>query len=412
MSQTLSGTASGIQDPLAFLGGPYRTLDDRDETLRNIRLIIRVRWFVSPAVLLLLLVTSLAGLSRRELFTLDQLLVNGINTLSVMGLNLLYARLVRRARDVRPLIYLQLFVDILSFSLTVYKTGGAASPLSFLYFGVIFAAALLVSGRASFLTAAISALLFSLVVVLENRGLLPHQDYFIPLSGLPRSLAYQLLTWIVKVSSLFVMALLAAFLTLEIRRKHARLREANEVLDRKIQTLLLLYRTAKALSAHRTVRAVVDTILSELLEFLNLDRALLYLNVQDRYLHLYRVRWRSGIPASEDAQPRLDIPLRMEAGLTARCALEKRPYNIHHPERSELINRELAQRIGMNPFAIAPLVVRDKLIGVLGIDRSSKNGWITEDEFQILQIFAHQAALTLSSLLIDPQQAKEIPSTG
>ncbi len=406
---------NAVLDPLAFLGGPYRALDDRDETLRNIRLIIRVRWFVSPAVLLILLLTSWAGLSRREMFTHDQLLVNAVNTLSVLALNLLYARLVRRVRDVRPLIYLQLFVDILSFSLTVYKTGGAASPLTFLYFGAIFAAALLVSGRASFIIAALSAGMFTLITSLERAGLIPHQSYFTALNELPSSIAYQLLTWLVTLASLFVMALLASFLTLEIRRTHARLQEANAVLDRKIQTLLLLYRTVKTLSAHRTIGEVVDTILSELLDFLSLDRALLYLNVEDRYLHLFRVQRRNapGADAASsgftgDGTLKVDIPLRLESGLTARCALEKRPYNIHRPEESGLINRELAQRIGMNPFAMAPLVVRDKLIGVLGIDRSSQNGWIAEDEFQVLLVFANQAALTLSSLLNDPEHVHEI----
>ncbi len=52
----------------------------------------------------------------------------------------------------------------------------------------------------------------------------------------------------------------------------------------------------------------------------------------------------------------------------------------------------------MNPFALAPLVVRSKLVGVIGIDRSYKNGWITEDEFQILMVFANQAAISLQGL--------------
>ena len=394
---------SGALDPLAFLGGPYRGLDDRDETLRNVRLIIRVRWFVSPAVLLILLLASAAGLSRREFLSANQLAVNAFNTLSILGLNLLYARLVRRAREVRPLIHLQLFVDVLSFSVTVYKTGGAVSPLAFLYFGAIFAAALLVSGRAAFLTAALSAGMFTLIVALERAAVIPRQAYFLALNELPSSAGYQLLTWMVTVASMFVMALLAAFLTLEIRRKHVRLREANTVLDRKIQTLLLLYRTAEALSAQRTVGEVADTILGELLDFLNLDRALLYLNVEDRYLHLYRVRYRDAdSPASRQAAPKVEMPLRLDAGLTARCALEKKAYNIQHPESSDLINRELARRIGLNPFAVAPLVVRDRLIGVVGIDRGTQQGWIREDEFQVLLIFASQAALTLSSLLNDP----------
>ena len=86
------------------------------------------------------------------------------------------------------------------------------------------------------------------------------------------------------------------------------------------------------------------------------------------------------------------------AGLTARAALRQEAYNVTDPADSPLINRELAQRIGMNPFALAPLVVRGRTIGVIGIDRGRDNGAIQNEEFRILQVFANQAAITLYSL--------------
>ena len=63
------------------------------------------------------------------------------------------------------------------------------------------------------------------------------------------------------------------------------------------------------------------------------------------------------------------------------------------------INRELAAKIGMDPFAMAPLVLRGKSVGVIGIDRSFENGSITEEKFKILQMFANQAAITIHSLV-------------
>lgn len=92
------------------------------------------------------------------------------------------------------------------------------------------------------------------------------------------------------------------------------------------------------------------------------------------------------------------MPLRKDAGLTARCALLKEAYNITNPEDSPYINKELAEKIGMNPFALAPLVLRQFVVGVIGIDRSLENGSITDEEFQVLKIFANQAAITIDSL--------------
>jgi GAF domain-containing protein len=95
----------------------------------------------------------------------------------------------------------------------------------------------------------------------------------------------------------------------------------------------------------------------------------------------------------------VDIPLREDAGLTARCALLRLAVKVDRPGESPYINKELARKIGMNPFALAPLLLRGNTVGVLGIDRSHENGFVTEEEFQILQIFANQAAITIGSLV-------------
>ena len=403
-----------MNDPLAFLGSAS-ILDDRQASIQKIKLIIRVRWFIAPTVFLLLIVASLFGLSSRDAFSSDQLIFNGLNTLVILGLNSIYTLLIRRLTNVKPLIYFQLFLDALHFTLTIYKTGGLSSPLSFLYFAVIFAGAVLVSGRASYIAATMTAVLFSIMNLLEMERAIPHQDYFIPLSGLSNLLSYVILSWLFNLVAMYVMATLASFLTGQIRSRNLKLQQDNNILDRKISTLLMLYRTAKALSTYTSVREVVDYLLSELIEFLVLDRALLYVNIEDDHLHLYQVKHscRQGvIPKDREQNLHVDIPLEEGAGLTAMAALNKQAYNIRHPEQSDLINKELAKKIGLNPFALAPLIIRNTVVGVIGIDRSTENGWITEEEFQILLMFANQAAVTIQSLAkngFDPEREARIP---
>jgi GAF domain-containing protein len=154
-----------------------------------------------------------------------------------------------------------------------------------------------------------------------------------------------------------------------------------------------MFRAAEALNQHEDVDEVAAYILDQLMEFLDLDRALLYLNRNNEALELTLVRTRGG---KTDTSVTLEIPLRMEAGLTARVAIEQQAHNIRNPEESELINRELARKIGLNPFAIAPLVLRGTTVGVIGIDRSSQP--IKEDEFQVLKAFANQAAIAIDSV--------------
>ena len=399
-------------DPLSFMEGRAGVEDEREETRRNIRLIVRIRWIVSPSVFAIMLVAWLAGLSGQQSFGENQLVVNGINLGMMLVLNLVYVALSRRMQDLRPLVLFQLLIDVFQVTLTVYKTGGVASPFGFLFFFVIFEAAILRSGAASYVIAAVSSAAFSLTTLLTTLGILPQQDYFSPLTGLQRGRAFVVLSWAFSVAGFFGFAALAAHLTGLLARRQRRLRQAYQVMTRRHETLMLMHRTSKALNSFETTEEVSDNILAELLEHLNLHRALLYLVGNDNCLHLFMVKERSTGGAevetySDDALSdpastglNVSIPLDESAGLTARCAVLQEPYNVADPSTSPHINRELAKKIGLNPFAMAPMVLRGKTVGVIGIDRRKDNGAILNEEFRVLQVFANQAAITLHS--VDP----------
>jgi K+-sensing histidine kinase KdpD len=371
---------------------------EREETRRTLRLIIRIRFIIVPAVLVLVAASALVGFARSAAFTAGSIPLHAVNAAVVIGLNTLCLLLAGRVRDLRPLVLFQLAIDALNFTFTVYKTGGVASPLAFLYYGVIFAAGLLLGARGTFLVAGVCAALYLGIVGLELLHLIPHQSYFVPLAGLHLIPAYVALSVLFTLFSLALIAFLASYLSAELRRRNRSYRQANTRLSKKVATLQLLQRVTEALNSSRRVRDVADAILGELLEFLRLDRALLYLNRDGRTLRLFMVKYRSGSASAGRRSPRISIPLREGAGLTARAAIRRTAMNVRRPQDSPFINRELQKRIGTNPFAIAPLVVRDRLIGVLGVDRSLVSGEISDEEFQVLKIFAGQAAIAISGL--------------
>lgn len=400
------------RDPISFLNKQVSVEDTLEETRRNIKLIIRIRWIVSPSVFLIMMIAYAVGLSGQQSFGENQLIVNGVNLGMMLVLNLVYVALARRVRDLRPLILFQLLIDVFQVTLTVYKTGGVASPFGFLFFFVIFEAAILRSGKASYIIAAVSAASFSLTALLTSVGVLPPQEFFSPFTGLQRSQAFVVLSWAFAVASFFGFAALAAHLTDLLARRQRRLRLAYAIMKRRDATLMLMYRTSKALNSFETTDEVADSILGELLSHLNLHRALLYLVGSDDALHLFMVKERAdtqseiatygenALAAPASTGLNVTIPLVETAGLTARSAILQEPYNIVDPESSPHINRELAKKIGLNPFAVAPMVLRGKTVGVVGIDRSKDNGAIGNEEFRVFQVFANQAAVTLHS--VDP----------
>ena len=178
-----------------FVGRATDSEDDREETRRNIRLIVRIRYVVSPSVFVILAVSGLAGFGSSGWLSTDQLVVNGINLVALLVLNVAYLWLARRLDDLRPLVLFQLLIDVIHITLTVYKTGGVASPFGFLYFFVIFEAAILRGGWSTWTVAAVSSLLFSLTTVLERLGWVPAQEFFSPFSGLTADDRYIILSW-------------------------------------------------------------------------------------------------------------------------------------------------------------------------------------------------------------------------
>ena len=385
------------REPASFLEPTVATPGDRQQLLGSFRLILRLRFLVFPVVLALVLLASLLGPTRRNLLDGQTLLLHGINAAVVLSLNALALLLVRRVRNIAPLVLFQLAIDALNFTFTIYKTGGAASPLAFLYYGPIFAASILAGTRATFATAGLSAFLYAAVVLLEAFGILPHQAWFTALEGVRSSASYRALALLFTLFSLAMIAFLASELARELRRRQHALREANAELERRLRAMHLLHRATAALNRSHSVREVADYILGELLRVLDLDRALLYLAAKSS-LVLLMVKHRAGARKPAGSPLSVRIPLRLDAGLTARAALERRAYNIRQPEASPLINRELAGRIGMNPFALLPLVVRDRLVGVLGVDRSTTYGEIGDEELRLLEVFANQAAIAIASL--------------
>ncbi|MCG8480372.1 MAG: GAF domain-containing protein [Spirochaetales bacterium] len=380
------------QDPFGFLGSSFTFRSSQEQIRRNLTLIIRIRWFVSPSILLIMVLAGLIGVANQFTFSVEQIAINGVNVLIMLMLNLCYTILARRVEDLGPLVVLQLMIDVIHFAFTVYKTGTVTSPFTFLFFFVIFSGALLVSGRTAYFIAGISSFLYGAIVLLERIGVIPHQAYFSPLSGLQENPSYFFLSVGFTVGSMFAFAALAAFLTGLIHRRQEELRKTVRLLREKNDTMLMLFRTAEAFNQHIRIEEVGEYVLDQLMEHLDLDRALLYL-VEGDVLRLLLVRTRGG---RTDDSVTLEIPLAIEAGLTARVAIEQKAFNVREPEQSGLINRELAKKVGLNPFAIAPLVLRGRTVGVIGIDRS--NNSIKSEEFQVLKAFANQAAIAIDSV--------------
>ncbi len=383
-------------DAGAIAGEP----DQPDLMVANIGLLVRLRWGVHllvPALLLLLAQEGLQITSSRAPgaeTTMDYIRTLWPNfAIAAIGLaiNGVYKVLLERRHNLRPIAHAQVWLDTAIFALVIYNTGGITSPFTFLYTIPILAGSMLLSFRASFAVAAFSVALLGAQAWLQFKHLLPTEKSFAPLAHLLGNETYLLAIVTLNGVLYLLIAVVSGVLTRQIHEQELKLRKrANEA--------TMLHEVSATLQDRTQLDQILGHIMDTLVRRLGIDRALMYL-VDDARKGLdltvlsYHPRWAN--ETKDDLK--VNFPLSRDAGVTAICALEKKVFNVTDPLNHPLINREIAARIGLNAFAVAPMLARGRVVGVIGIDRKFQRGIITQDEAHTLAIAANQAGLTIQN---------------
>jgi signal transduction histidine kinase len=124
--------------------------------------------------------------------------------------------------------YLQTIVDLVLITALVYISGGLSGSLYLLYIFSIVGASIVLSNRAAYLTAGISAILFGLLVDGLYFGVIP---YFSPEQYREYPLGLIIFTMFLAWGLFFLIAFLANYLSTSLRRTREELREAQRELE-------------------------------------------------------------------------------------------------------------------------------------------------------------------------------------
>ena len=375
--------------------------DSAEELKKKIAWIIRIRFAVNPGIVLLMLLTNWQGLTRgASTLSRETLFSTAITGAISIGLNLVYFwALKKRSLNLKKFVFLQLALDVVIFSAYIWRTGAVTSPLGFLYFLPIIGSSILVGPGAGMGMAGISAATYMVIVVLDSSGVIPHVSYFVALDQFAQRWSYIVLMMVVNLFAFVAVAGSSGFLIRQVHRKTRELKASNANLEHQAELFGMLYQVGEVLQHRTGMDAVLDRICDVLVNELNVDRTLMYV-VEGKQLRLRRLAYHERIPEGDRQPMRVTMSLDADKSLTAKCAVENQAINVTNPTATDGINEELARRIGMNPFALAPMTYRGEVLGVLGIDRSSQFGIINENEFQTLVIFARQAGQTLAAAKI------------
>ena len=188
---------------------------------RDIFWYIILRLIVVTSILVSAVVLQLAGASVFPIVPVFYLIV--LSYLMTAACLLLYSR----GKYPGLLAYLQLVFDLFFITAFVYISGGIASSTYFLYIFAIIAASLVISKRAAYLAAALSAILFGLLVDGMYFRLI---TYFSPEHDIKLGLGPVLFTMLIAWSVFFIIAFLMNYLSGNLRKTREQLRTAQKEL--------------------------------------------------------------------------------------------------------------------------------------------------------------------------------------
>lgn len=133
---------------------------------------------------------------------------------------------------------IQISVDILALCILIHLSGGVENPFTFYFIFHVIIASMLLTTKATYFQATFAIFIFSLNVLLEYYGILPHHylEGFIPFE-LYKSIKYNFGFLFVFSSTLYISVYMATSITRKLRERHKEIICLKEHLEKKTKEL-------------------------------------------------------------------------------------------------------------------------------------------------------------------------------
>jgi signal transduction histidine kinase/ActR/RegA family two-component response regulator len=182
-----------------------------------------------------------------------------------------------------------------------------------------------------------------------------------------------------------------------IRQKYQQVTQLNVELEEKVAYLMSLQEASQAVVSILDEQSLIQTIMDLLTTVIGFNRAVLFL-VDEKHENL-RFAQASGA-VDELVQPLTgyDIPLDRMSNIIARVAATGRPTYVKDVKKSGLRQENIIiHTFQPENFSAAPLIARNKVIGVLAGEMPPKPAEAAEPDLNLLMAFSNQIAIAIEN---------------
>uniref|UniRef100_A0A831UC02 histidine kinase n=1 Tax=Geobacter metallireducens TaxID=28232 RepID=A0A831UC02_GEOME len=94
------------------------------------------------------------------------------------------------------------------------------------------------------------------------------------------------------------------------------------------------------------------------------------------------------------------LPLDGAQNHISQAVLDRKLILVRNPRREHPVNRSFNRMFGGAPFAVAPLIAHDQVIGAIVVDNHTSGRPLTSDELNLLQLLTNQAGMATENSIL------------
>ena len=357
--------------------------------------LIRLRWVAGVGVLLI-------TLTVKPVFNiqvpLQPLLITGA---ALLIYNLCFFLVERQLKRnlASPETYLrlglwQVALDWLAMTLLIHFSGGIESPAIFFFIFHIVIASIFYPPRIAFYFSVLAVVLLSSIALLEYFSILPHQ----PAVGFLREPLYQNPFYVAGILLFFIStALIVAYLVIRIsdrlRRREHEVVQLTENLQRASARLQALNEGARTVNSTLELSLVLNRLVKSTAEVMGVRACSI------RLLDKERKRLET-VATFGLSQAYLEKgPIDLESNPLAREVLDGKIVNVPDVRHTTLLQYpDWAVQEGISSMLSAPLVGKNKTLGILRLYSEEKDHFTADDE-TFLAAIAAQGSVAIENAM-------------
>ncbi len=161
----------------------------------------------------------------------------------------------------------------------------------------------------------------------------------------------------------------------------------DDILEKKIT---ILKEVANTIVSSNNIDSITNLVL---------DLALNYINAKNGSILLVDEKNELIVKAARGLEPSVISALRLKIGenICGKVALDRKPLLVKDIEKDGRVSKKEGDKYKTKSFICCPILMKDKLLGVININDKIDGSPFTEDELDLVSILANQAAITLEN---------------